>query len=111
MPASSSEMRSASDPPSRMASTVVDFPVSGFVTRTGAMERTTLSVASTLLPEETAASQDVPDFDLTVVFGLRGRPTVLAGLPRCGMKGEAAGDISGAGSRGVCGVEVEATLA
>ena len=53
----SSVIRSESDPPSRSASTVVDFPFFGFFIRTGAMERTTLSEASTLLPEDAAASQ------------------------------------------------------
>ena len=42
-----------------MASTVVDCPFLGFTIRAGAMERMTLSVASTLLLEETAASQDL----------------------------------------------------
>ena len=54
----SSEIKSVSDPPSRSASTVVDFPFFGFFTRTGAMERMTLSEASTLLPVDAAASQE-----------------------------------------------------
>ena len=58
MSTSSFEIKSVSDPPSRSARAVVVFPFFGFFIRTGAIERMTLSKASTLLPVDAAASQE-----------------------------------------------------
>ena len=73
MSTNSFEIKSESDPPSRSASTVVVFPFFGFFTRTGAMERMTLSEASTLLPVDAAASQEsLAGFSATSVGGVEG---------------------------------------